>query len=86
EWHAVPGVYVLGKDLVTLPVGFSFEGESRRTYTASSDASFNNVGTVLRLFNGASAIFKMTSRHSFRRVVFDGRNKSVRFMQGDDQT
>ncbi|HBV6422913.1 TPA: phage tail protein [Klebsiella pneumoniae] len=86
EWHAVPGVYVLGKDLVTLPVGFSFEGESRRTYTASSDASFNNVGTVLRLFNGASAIFKMTSRHSFRRVVFDGRNKSVRFMQGYDQT
>ncbi|MET5783676.1 hypothetical protein WIA27_07015 [Klebsiella pneumoniae] len=72
--------------LVTLPVGFSFEGESRRTYTASSDASFNNVGTVLRLFNGASAIFKMTSRHSFRRVVFDGRNKSVRFMQGYDQT
>lgn len=86
EWPAVPGVYVLGKDLVTLPVGFSFDGESRRTYTASSDASFNNVGTVLRLFNGASAIFKMTSRHSFRRVVFDGRNKSVRFMQGDDQT
>lgn len=86
EWPAVPGIYVLGKDIVTLPIGFSFEGEARRTYTTSSDASFNNVGTVLRLFNGASAIFKMTSRHSFRRVVFDGRNKSVRFMQGDDQT
>lgn len=82
----VPGVYVFGQSLVTLPVGFSFEGKSRRTYTATSDASFNNVGTVFRLFNGASAIFKLTSRHTFRSVVFDGRNKSVRFMQGDDQT
>ena len=81
-----PGVYVFGKDPVTLPQGFSFEGGSRRTYTTSSDASFNNVGTVFRLFNGASAIFKLTSRHTFRRVIFDGRDKSVRFMQGDDQT
>lgn len=82
----VPGVYVFGKSLVTLPVGFSFEGKSRRTYTAYSDASFNNVGTVFRLFNGASAIFKLTSRHTFRSVVFDGRNKSVPLMRGDDQT
>lgn len=82
----VPGVYVFGQSLVTLPVGFSFEGKSRRTYTAYSDASFNNVGTVFRLFNGASAIFKLTSRHTFRSVVFDGRNKSVPLMRGDDQT
>ncbi|HCC6224557.1 phage tail fiber domain-containing protein [Klebsiella pneumoniae] len=86
ECPPVPGVYVFGQSLITLPVGFSFEGKSRRTYTATSDASFNNVGTVFRLFNGASAIFKLTSRHTFRSVVFDGRNKSVRFMQGDDQT
>lgn len=86
ECPPVPGVYVFGQSLITLPVGFSFEGKSRRTYTATSDASFNNVGTVFRLFNGASAIFKLTSRHTFRSVVFDGRNKSARFMQGDDQT
>lgn len=86
ECPPVPGIYVFGQSLITLPVGFSFEGKSRRTYTATSDASFNNVGTVFRLFNGASAIFKLTSRHTFRSVVFDGRNKSVRFMQGDDQT
>ncbi|EOI1358931.1 hypothetical protein LDJ55_09610 [Klebsiella pneumoniae] len=86
EFPPVPGIYVFGQDVVTLPAGFSFEGGSRRTYTISSDASFNNAGTVFRLFNGASAIFKLTSRHTFRRVIFDGRNKSVRFMQGDDQT
>ena len=82
----VPGIYVFGQSLVTLPIGFSFEGKSRRTYTASSNASFNNVGTVLRLFNGATSIFKLTSRHTFRSVVFDGRDKSVPFMRGDDQT
>ncbi|WP_109001807.1 phage tail protein [Klebsiella pneumoniae] len=86
ECPPVPGIYVFGQSLVTLPIGFSFEGKSRRTYTATSDASFNNVGTVFRLFNGASAIFKLTARHTFRQVVFDGRNKSVRFMQGYDQT
>ncbi|HHL3693179.1 hypothetical protein RCD70_24815 [Klebsiella pneumoniae] len=86
ECPPVPGIYVFGQSVVTLPAGFSFEGGSRRTYTISSDASFNNAGTVFRLFNGASAIFKLTSRHTFRRVIFDGRNKSVRFMQGDDKT
>ncbi|MDA4046274.1 phage tail fiber protein [Klebsiella pneumoniae] len=86
ECPPVPGIYVFGQSLVTLPIGFSFEGKSRRTYTATSDASFNNVGTVFRLFNGASAIFKLTSRHTFRQVVFDGRNKTARFMQGNDQT
>ncbi|MGO1090927.1 hypothetical protein ACTMBH_27255 [Klebsiella pneumoniae] len=86
ECPPAPGVYVFGQSLITLPVGFSFEGKSRRTYTATSDASFNNVGTVFRLFNGASAIFKLTSRHTFRSVVFDGRNKSVPLMRGDDQT
>ncbi len=84
--HPSLGIYVFGQSLVTLPIGFSFEGKSRRTYTATSDASFNNVGTVFRLFNGASAIFKLTSRHTFRQVVFDGRNKTARFMQGNDQT
>ena len=86
ECPPVPGIYVFGKSLVTLPIGFSFEGKSRRTYTATSDASFNNVGTVFRLFSGASAIFKLTARHTFRQVVFDGRNKSVPFMRGNDQT
>ncbi|HHD0433085.1 TPA: hypothetical protein ACN172_001520 [Klebsiella pneumoniae] len=81
-----PGIYVFGQSVVTLPTGFSFEGGSRRTYTTSSNASFNNAGTVFRLFNGASSIFKLTSRHTFRRIIFDGRDKSIRFMQGDDQT
>ncbi|HIF4904987.1 TPA: hypothetical protein ACX14L_001738 [Klebsiella pneumoniae] len=86
ECPPVPGIYVFGQSLITLPIGFSFEGKSRRTYTATSDASFNNVGTVFRLFSGASAIFKLTARHTFRQVVFDGRNKSVPLMRGDDQT
>ncbi|MDS1441515.1 tail fiber protein, partial [Klebsiella pneumoniae] len=86
ECPPVPGIYVFGQSPITLPSGFSFEGKSIRTYTASSNASFNNVGTVFRLFNGASAIFKLTSRHTFRQVVFDGRDKSVRFMQGNNQT
>ncbi len=84
--HPSLGIYVFGQSPITLPSGFSFEGKSIRTYTASSNASFNNVGTVFRLFNGASAIFKLTSRHTFRQVVFDGRDKSVRFMQGNNQT
>ncbi|MEK0247189.1 hypothetical protein QFI66_003475 [Raoultella sp. BAC10a-01-01] len=86
ECPPVPGIYVFGQNVVTLPTGFSFEGGSRRTYTTSSNASFNNAGTVFRLFNGASSIFKLTSRHTFRRIIFDGRDKSIRFMQGDDQT
>ncbi|HFF0346084.1 hypothetical protein [Klebsiella pneumoniae] len=86
ECPPVSGIYVLGASPVTLPPGFSITGSTSKTNTTSSNTSFNNVGTVLRLFNGASAIFKMTSRHSFRSVIFDGRNKSVRFMQGADQT
>ncbi|HGK7591561.1 TPA: hypothetical protein ACJ6TA_15595 [Klebsiella pneumoniae] len=86
ECPPVPGIYVFGKSLVTLPVGFSFEGKSRKMTTTSSDASFNHVSTVFRLFKGAPTLFKLTARHTFRQIVFDGRDKSVRFMQGDDQT
>ncbi|HID9361995.1 TPA: hypothetical protein ACXE8Y_000442 [Klebsiella quasipneumoniae] len=86
ECPPVPGIYVFGKNLVTLPVGFSFEGKSRKTTTTNSDSSFNNVGTVFRLFKGAPTLFKLTARHTFRQVVFDGRDKSVRLTQGDDQT
>lgn len=86
ECPPVPGIYVFGKNLVTLPVGFSFEGKSRKMTTTNSDSSFNNVGTVFRLFKGAPTLFKLTARHTFRQVVFDGRDKSVRLTQGDDQT
>ncbi|EPV8378329.1 hypothetical protein ACW7PC_001945 [Klebsiella pneumoniae] len=86
ECPPVPGIYVFGKNLVTLPVGFSFEGKSRKMTTTNSDSSFNNVGTVFRLFKGAPTLFKLTARHTFMQVVFDGRDKSVRLTQGDDQT
>ncbi|HHL3488769.1 TPA: hypothetical protein ACQ53L_003203 [Klebsiella pneumoniae] len=86
ECPPVPGIYVFGKSLVTLPVGFSFEGKSRKMTTTSSDASFNHVSTVFRLFKGAPTLFKLTARHTFRQIVFDGRDKSVRLMQGDDHT
>ena len=86
ECPPVPGIYVFGKSLVTLPVGFSLEGKSRKMTTTSSDASFNHVSTVFRLFKGAPTLFKLTARHTFRKIVFDGRDKSVKLMQGDDHT
>jgi hypothetical protein len=86
ECPPVPGIYVFGESLVTLPVGFSLEGKSRKMTTTNSDASFYNVGTVFRLFKGAPTLFKLTARHTFRQIVFDGRDKSVRLTQGDDQT
>lgn len=90
ELHFPPGkgIYVLGASPVTLPAGFSITGVSSKPYTTSSDASFNNRGTVLRLASGASSIFILTNRHRFFNVVFDGRDKSVNLMKGvgTDQT
>lgn len=90
ELHFPPGkgIYVLGASPVTLPAGFSITGVSSKPYTASSDASFNNRGTVLRLASGASSIFILTNRHRFFNIIFDGRNKSVDLMKGvgADQT
>lgn len=90
ELHFPPvkGIYVLGISPVTLPAGFSITGVSSKPYTTSSDASFNNRGTVLRLATGASSIFILTNRHRFFNVIFDGRDKSVNLMKGigADQT
>lgn len=90
ELHFPPvkGIYVLGISPATLPAGFSITGVSSKPYTTSSDASFNNRGTVLRLASGASSIFILTNRHRFFNVIFDGRNKSVDLMKGvgADQT
>ena len=90
ELHFPPveGIYVLGASPVTLPAGFSITGISAKPYTASSNASFNSRGTVLRLASGASSIFILTNRHRFFNVIFDGRNKSVDLMRGvgADQT
>lgn len=82
------GIYVLGASPVTLPAGFSITGISSKPYTTSSNASFNNRGTVLRLASGASSIFILTNRHRFFNVVFDGRDKTVNLMKGvgTDQT
>lgn len=90
ELHFPPvkGIYVLGISPATLPSGFSITGVSSKPYTTSSDASFNNRGTVLRLATGASSIFILTNRHRFFNVIFDGRDKSVNLMKGigADQT
>lgn len=86
ELHFPPvkGIYVLGISPATLPAGFSITGVSSKPYTTSSDASFNNRGTVLRLATGASSIFILTNRHRFFNVIFDGRDKSVNLMKGVD--
>ncbi|WP_407264293.1 phage tail fiber protein [Klebsiella quasipneumoniae] len=69
------GVYVHG-DLVTIPSGFMIIGEgARKPYTISGDASFNGCGVVIRKKTGASGIFKMSGRHTFKDIVFDGRDK-----------
>ncbi|MBC4256678.1 phage tail protein [Klebsiella pneumoniae] len=90
ELHFPPvkGIYVLGASPVTLPSGFSITGVSFRPYTAYSNASFNNKGTVLRLASGSSAIFILTNSHRFFNISFDGRDKSIPFMRGigADQT
>ena len=90
ELHFPPvkGIYVLGASPVTLPSGFSMTGVSFRPYTAYSDASFNNRGTVLRLAKGSPSIFILTNSHRFFNVSFDGRDRSIPFMRGigSDQT
>ncbi|EOX7365949.1 hypothetical protein ACPVDH_001220, partial [Klebsiella pneumoniae] len=90
ELHFPPvkGIYVLGASPVTLPSGFSITGVSFRPYTAYSNASFNNKGTVLRLASGSPSIFILTNSHRFFNVSFDGRDRSVPFMRGigSDQT
>lgn len=90
ELHLPPvkGIYVVGQTQVTLPSGFSMTGIAAKPYTAPSDASFNNRGTVVRLAAGASAPFILTNRHRFFNIVFDGRDKTVNFMKGvgGDQT
>ncbi|EOX7365015.1 hypothetical protein [Klebsiella pneumoniae] len=90
ELHFPPvkGIYVLGASPVTLPSGFSITGVSFRPYTAYSDASFNNRGTVLRLAKGSPSIFILTNSHRFFNVSFDGRDRSIPFMRGigSDQT
>lgn len=82
------GIYVHGQTQITLPAGFSISGVSAKPYTASSNASFNNRGTVIRLFSGATAPFILTNRHRFLNVIFDGRDRSVNLMKGvgTDQT
>ena len=84
----VTGIYVLGASPVTLPSGFSITGGSFRPYTAYSEASFNNKGTVLRLAAGSPSIFILTNSHRFFNVSFDGRDRSIPFMRGigSDQT
>ncbi|QOE32390.1 tail fiber protein [Klebsiella phage Muenster] len=90
ELHFPPvkGIYVLGASPVTLPSGFSMTGVSFRPYTAYSDASFNNKGTVLRLASGSPSIFILTNSHRFFNISFDGRDRSIPFMRGigSDQT
>lgn len=83
-----PGIYVVGQTPVTLPAGFSITGVAAKPYTASSNASFNSRGTVIRLASGATAPFILTSRHRFLNVILDGRNSSVNLMKGvgSDQT
>lgn len=80
----VLGVYVHA-GTISLPTGFCIYGSCARPYTVSSNATFNNMGTVIRLGVGASYLFAMSSRHNFVGINFDGRDKSVNLMQGTGQ-
>lgn len=72
----VKGIYVLGATPVTLPIGFALEGTCLRPYTVSSDATFNNTGTVIRTAVGKTFPFYSVGRHLFRNINFDGRDKT----------
>ncbi|HDH1504685.1 TPA: hypothetical protein PIU42_000142 [Klebsiella quasipneumoniae subsp. similipneumoniae] len=79
------GIYNASQD-VSLPSGFCIFAEgSRRIYTAANDAAFNNAGVVIRKAAGATGIFKMTSRHTFKDLIFDGRDKTVGMINADVQ-
>ncbi|MFI2829465.1 right-handed parallel beta-helix repeat-containing protein [Klebsiella aerogenes] len=79
------GIYNASQD-VTLPSGFNiFTEGSKRIYTAENDTSFNNAGVVIRKAVGATGIFKMTSRHTFKDIIFDGRDKTVGMINADSQ-
>lgn len=78
------GIYVHGNSC-TLPSGFNMYGQSRKPYTVSGDASFNNCGTVIRLLSGAPGIFVLSGRNTFSNIVFDGRNNTVGSMNATSQ-
>ncbi|MHC0081459.1 hypothetical protein ACX803_07210 [Klebsiella pneumoniae] len=79
------GIYNASQD-VSLPSGFCIFAEgSRRIYTAANDAAFNNAGVVIRKAAGATGIFKMTSRHTFKDIIFDGRDKTVGMINASAQ-
>ncbi|MFI2853811.1 phage tail fiber protein [Klebsiella aerogenes] len=79
------GVYTASQ-IVKLPSGFCIFAEgSKRIYVSSVDADFNNAGVVIRKAQGASGIFKMTSRHTFKDIIFDGRDKTVGMINADSQ-
>lgn len=79
------GIYT-ASPAVKLPSGFCVYAEgSRRIYTSSSDASFNNAGVVIRKAAGATGIFKLTSRHTFKDIIFDGRDMTVGMINADSQ-
>lgn len=78
-------IYAASQD-VSLPSGFCIFAEgSRRIYTAANDAAFNNAGVVIRKAAGATGIFKMTSRHTFKDIIFDGRDKTVGMINATSQ-
>lgn len=78
------GIYV-HSNVCTLPSGFNMYGQSRKPYTVSNDASFNNCGTVIRLASGSPGIFVLSGRHTFDNIVFDGRNNTVGSMNATSQ-
>ncbi|MFI2852644.1 hypothetical protein ACH677_10940 [Klebsiella aerogenes] len=79
------GIYA-ASPAVKLPSGFCIYAEgSRRIYVSSVDADFNNAGVVIRKAQGASGIFKITSRHTFKDIIFDGRDKTVGMINADSQ-
>lgn len=71
---------------VTLPSGFNiFSDGSKRVYLGTSDTVFNNAGAVIIKALGATGIFKLSGRHTFKDLIFDGRDKTVGMMNADSQ-
>ncbi|HAT1576075.1 TPA: hypothetical protein I8Y25_002458 [Raoultella ornithinolytica] len=79
------GKYACSQD-VTLPLGFNIFSEgSKRVYQGTSDSAFNNAGAVIIKAKGATGIFKLTGRHTFKDLIFDGRDKTVGMINADTQ-
>ncbi|MBA7846888.1 hypothetical protein HV213_15900 [Klebsiella sp. RHBSTW-00484] len=72
----VKGRYIVGD--VVIPFGVKMIGKiGWRPYNVTSDASFNNVGSVIRKKNGSTNMFFWNTSCFAEEIVFDGVDRST---------